>query len=205
MFSISTIKRVCDWNEARYAREVSPDLQRSLLLEELSETVEAIEEFPLTGIVESSLYQAHQVKVMDGIGDILFVAIGGLWKHGLDPVDIQVLINTEIVNVLAGQSTVFYKAMKTARDEYVTYGKYAAIDNVYCISLALQFTPIANVEAILQAICTSNETKPAVKTDTAVKANIDKGATFVPPTEALFALIADTDANIISKLEALGI
>jgi len=37
------------------------------------------------------------------------------------------------------------------------------------------------IDKCLNAICDANDTKIAIKTDPSVKANIDKGANFIPP------------------------
>lgn len=184
MISIETITRVCNWNAARYAREVNPALQRNLLVEEYNETVKAIE--------DSAISPAKFVEVLDGVGDILFVAIGGLWKHGLSPKAIQFCVSRAI------------KSQPLTNDE-LTVGilpnKYDMYDNLAFINVASQLTDMS-LDSILQCICTSNETKEVVKTDTGIKANINKGAGFVPPTADLEKLI-DEFGSIIAEVQAV--
>lgn len=61
------VHRICEWNNARYAQEFSKDLAISLLAEELLEFIKAKEE----------------VDKLDALVDMVYIAIGGMWKMGL--------------------------------------------------------------------------------------------------------------------------
>ena len=66
------INKICNWNAARHKQEHDPILTTSLLIEE-------IEEF-----ADASL-QEDKVEQIDALVDIIYVAIGALWKLGLQP------------------------------------------------------------------------------------------------------------------------
>jgi len=65
------IERICLWNNRRYDQEYSNKLTDALLTEELAE-----------------LRRAHvandTVETLDALVDITYVAIGAMWKLGLD-------------------------------------------------------------------------------------------------------------------------
>ena len=184
MITLENIKRVCDWNAARYPQEVSPALQRALLLEEIDETIDAIRAY------DGSV--ASLVEVLDGCGDITFVAIGGLWKHGLTPEKIYPLVNHGWFASLpvirwAKRRTKLITYLKERRDAYASL-PYDIVFNLLTLHVVAQAMPISTAYAadeVLGIICTSNETKTVKRTASDVKANIDKGQGFVPPTEAL--------------------
>lgn len=108
----STTQRIIDWNAARYNQEYDATLLYNLLYEE-------IEEF----------YVAEtDVDELDALIDLIYYAIGGMWKMGLN-----------------------------ARQ----------------------------IDAAIHVVCDSNDSKPAKKTPSHIKANIDKGAEFIPPEPRL--------------------
>lgn len=69
--------RVALWNGMRYEQVNSPDLTARLLYEECHE------------------YDAstNNVDRLDALCDIIYVAIGGMWKMGLSPVQIEVALD----------------------------------------------------------------------------------------------------------------
>ena len=104
------INRICKWNAARYAQEDAPDLLVNLLEEELDEY----------GVAYVDNVEVDQ---LDALVDIIYIAIGGMWKMGLSA---------------------------------------------------------EQIEAAIHVVCDSNDSKPAKKTASHIKANIDKGAKFIP-------------------------
>mgnify|MGYP000241536307 CR=1 FL=1 len=64
------ITRVCEWNEARYEPIENPILTLRLLTEELDEYFQA-------------QCEANDVDKADALIDIIYVAIGAMWKMGL--------------------------------------------------------------------------------------------------------------------------
>ena len=63
------VRRIVNWNFARYEQEFNHALTNSLLTEEVSELLQAKEE----------------VDILDALVDIAYVAIGAMWKMGLSP------------------------------------------------------------------------------------------------------------------------
>ena len=109
------INRICKWNAARYAQEDAPDLLVNLLEEELDEY----------GVAYVDNVEVDQ---LDALVDIIYIAIGGMWKMGLSA---------------------------------------------------------EQIEAAIHIVCDSNDSKSAKKTPSHIKANIDKGAEFIPPEPRL--------------------
>ena len=112
----SFIKRVCEWNAARYEQENNRALTYRLLEEEL---------------FELKLAQTD-VDDLDALIDLIYIAIGGMWKMGL---------NADEIN------------------------------------------------AALHIVADSNDTKPAIKTASHIKANVDKGKYFIAPEPQLQQLL----------------
>lgn len=190
MERLSVVKRVIAWNELRFKQEFNYPLECRLLLEETEELYDAL----------------MVVSRMDAIGDIIFVAIGTLWKLGI-PVDVI--------------EAIFYQE-DLSSDKYTLlelngWGnacKEMLIDNVdhsipACwtgLTLALDLTLITAIGTlrsiglqkylydIVEAICDSNDTK-VVKGIGASdqKANIDKGTTFKPPTDRLWQILKEAN------------
>jgi len=106
------VRRIVNWNFARYEQIMNVALTNELLKEEVREFNEA----------------TTPVDTLDALADIVYVAIGAMWKMGLSP----------------GQ-----------------------------------------IHDSLLAVCDANDTKSVSKTHHAVKANVDKGASFVPPEARL--------------------
>lgn len=178
MISQAVITRVCDWNAARYPREVNTDLQLSLLVEETKELI-------IAHAVED------EVETLDGCGDMAFVAIGGLWKHGFDPIDIEMLAHLILRASATGKWHVPAPSEQTLarfiEAEYRIESNLEILAMAYCYS----FIPL---EAVLSIVCDSNDTKVVERTDAGVKANIDKGALYLAPTAALKELVKQYDA-----------
>lgn len=179
------IKRVISWNMERYSRQYDHALSEKLLLEELHE-----------------LYTAEDwVDILDGVGDITFVAIGVMWKLGIETSDITYLFE----RMQPGKTLVEYNQ---ASDLYIGYiaEKYKlTAAKVLLLKLLTQAMFITSYTIlnrigmidyftrILQAICDSNDTKsvPKEKVASNVKANKDKGDNFIPPTQALIKLLEE--------------
>lgn len=173
------------WNETRYDQILNIQLGLNLLVEETTELFEA----------------NNPIDVLDALGDITFVAIGVLWKAGVPVEAIENLLGiTEsgtYLNKLGVQSWymahlgVLQIALASADDEELD-ASFLALNAIYGIVIPrlMQSGMIADFYNIVDAICESNNTKVIKgKTDPSVKANIDKGATFVPPTAALQAIL----------------
>lgn len=181
----SIAERVIDWNSKRYDQVYDYNLASSLLIEETAELFAAID----------------PVEKLDAIGDIVFVAIGVLWKMGFTAEEIDGLMhNIELEKVSLDMAhTWSCNAMFEALDHPEVQSKdgaYQGLDlALNCIFLiafgALQGMGLQHeFYNVVHAICDSNDTKEVKgKTDPSVKANIVKGEGFVPPTAALRKII----------------
>lgn len=181
---MSIVERTILWNQQRYGQVFDPDLAFSLLLEETEE-----------------LFQATDpVERLDAIGDIIFVAIGALWKVGIEPSSIESIFNAEHMETMDMQQAYTwtqYIALGLC-ESYPQLGSQPGAAQVVDLSLYCAFVvALGTLRAmgmqdkfysLVHIICDSNHTKTIVKTDPTTKANIDKGAEFVPPTEALTKL-----------------
>jgi len=164
--TVDIIDSICLWNEARYEQEHCTALTGELLNEELAEVFDAIE-------------ANDDIALLDGFGDIFYVATGALWKAGYDATEIKM----------------FYDAI----DEFVPPVPTAI--QWYTLTYDERVLPIIAISAdrelrnmlgssvgaleVVRAICDSNDTKEVRKTDSTVKANLTKGDNYVSPTKAL--------------------
>lgn len=179
--------RAAHWNSLRYSQEYNAELQYNLLSEELKETIDA----------------TSSVEHFDGLADICFVAMGGLWKSG-SFFDIRKF--TEVFNYwvdVVGKSEQpalsYFKDYLTAVADFeepdADHLNYSCL--VFCNICAFEYAPVPasrSFQALLEcllAVCDSNDTKVVKKTDSAIKANIDKGAAYVPPTNAIKRILVD--------------
>lgn len=174
------------WNEARYDQVLNLELGLNLLVEETEELFDATD----------------PVEVFDALGDITFVAIGVLWKAGVPVEAIENLLgigenNKTYIDKLGVNSWylahlgVLQIALASADDEELA-ASLLALNAIYGIVIPrlMQSGLLKEFYNIVDAICESNNTKVIKgKTDPSVKANIDKGSTFVPPTAALQAIL----------------
>ena len=179
------VQRVIDWNHKRYAKIFNYKLSKDLLYEELTELIEA----------------ETTIDKLDAVGDIVFVAIGSLWKMGIKSSDIEQLLSVTYENL---DNYVFELVNKYD----LSYAKSLHV-SVIAQSIAfscLQTLRNANMSKalliILKIICDSNDTKslPADKVDPSVKANIDKGNTYVGPEAALKELINNYSLEYIENI-----
>ena len=76
---INLINRICNWNAARYEQKFDHNLAFRLLDEELNEFLEASK-------------QNNKVEQVDALVDIIYVAIGALWKLGFNSCQIATAI-----------------------------------------------------------------------------------------------------------------
>ncbi len=121
---IHLIKSICDWNRDRYDQEFNGSLAHDLLSEEVDE------------LYNACLLDNNDVEIVDALVDIIYVAIGALWKFGFNP---------------------------------------------------------DQIHRAIEIVCESNNSKTAAKTEAHIKANINKGDTYVAPTEGLKKLLKEID------------
>jgi hypothetical protein len=173
------------WNEARYDQVLDANLALSLLAEETDELFES----------------TSQTETLDAIGDIVFVAMGVLWKAGANITAIESLLGITPEDTYFDKFSTrpLYLAHVGAIDSILKSAPHVhlapcimAINAIYGIVVPRLIASgmIADFYNIVDAICESNNTKVVKgKTDPSVKANIDKGSSFIPPTAALQAIL----------------
>ena len=160
--------RVAAWNNARYEQVYNAELAANLLCEEAKELLDA-------------LAVNDQVEFLDGVADVMFVAVGCVWKqNGRIELDKLVEFNPE-----QDVMEVFGSLIEKTRMPTI----YEINNACVCLLHSNGYTAEDYFEALL-AVCDSNDTKAIKKTASNVKANVDKGAYFVPPTEALKRIVA---------------
>lgn len=183
-------ERVAKWNSLRYPQEFNEELQTKLALEEYSETIQA----------------PNEVERLDGHIDQIYVAMGGLWKIGLEA--------SEAYNFL--EAATAYSDLAVSDLDYDDVNQCIAecIDNIAVASGPRQAMALANIVALnyralmlhgytpsecMQAadiVCDSNDSKSIKKTAANVKANDgDKGAFFIDPKPRLEVIVAARQAR----------
>jgi len=180
MTLLDAIPRIEAWNAARYDRVYNEQLAIALLREEIDEYYVALD-MPVA-MYEDRLNRL--VEIVDALGDIFFVAIGVLWKLN---------------------KPWFFHDVLCLRNDLTEYGYFIPADFRF-----LSKDPIAGAKLVVAkvlraasylitnedftnvviAICDSNDSKAIKKTSANIKANIDKGADYFPPTEALMGIAA---------------
>jgi len=157
------LESICDWNEARYKQEHCTALTGELLNEELTETLEA----------------DNDIAVLDGLGDIFYVATGALWKAGYDATEIKMFYDA--VDEFIPPVPLAIRWYTMTYDERVLPIIAISADQELCNILG---SSVGALE-VVRAICDSNDTKEVKRTDSTVKANLTKGDNYVSPTRAL--------------------
>lgn len=183
----TVFKRVADWNAARYEQEYNHQLTLDLLREEYKEWLEA----------------NSSVEELDALCDITYVALGAMWKLGLDLED----------NMLEQAVDEILAAVEDTDDEpayliagyldKVSYGKDVRPYFLYQILLAANtqmlgfgFT-LEQTRAAMHIVCDSNDSKSVKKTEANVKANLDKGEYYKPPTAGLTKLLEELQCQLL--------
>ena len=77
------LSRVAGWNAARYDQVYDKNLLCDLLLEELNETIAAY-------------HSGDKVEAFDGLCDVSYVALGGIWKANVDGAQLGMSYNRAI-------------------------------------------------------------------------------------------------------------
>jgi len=177
MTLLDAIPRIEAWNAARYDREYNEQLASALLLEEINEFYEAVG-LPIV-TYEDRLNRF--VEIIDALGDVFFVAVGVLWKLNKPWSFNDVLYIRNDFNFLKSTD------VNLISTDPVACAKLILAKVLHMASLAMTNEDFANT---VMAICDSNDSKAIKKTDAAIKANIDKGAEYFSPTEALMEIAA---------------
>ena len=169
----SIIKSICNWNAARYDQEVSVALTVALLTEEMDETVDAADTNNL-------------LEICDGYADVFYVAIGGMWKHGLSHTEITKLID-EMAEKVGALPMVYASIEEYEETKNVSELALIALKAVEGLENITKSSDAAF--KIIRAVCDSNDTKVVKKTASDVKANLSKGEAYVSPDNAIRAVL----------------
>ena len=171
-------KRVCDWNAARYAREYNNDLSMDLLREEYTEWLDANTE----------------TDELDALCDLVYVAMGMLWKQDLDLLTPEFkAVNEDMAPVIDVMTNpVYLLSIALDKEPYLTLEETDLAYEVIGCSVAQMLVMGLNQEQILKAmhiVCDSNDSKSVSKTPANIKANTTKGEFYKPPTLKLQELL----------------
>ncbi len=176
------IESICSWNALRYKQEYNHSLTDALLKEEYQELIDAID-------------SQNPVSILDALGDIFFVAVGALWKQGKSPQQISTFLD-KLEN--ANKNPPF---LDVAMNWYFLEDKDFTLGFIILATIDKLTNLLKNEDAaldVVRVICISNNTKEVKKTDSSIKANINKGAQYVSPTKALETLlkgVLDNEVN----------
>ena len=174
---LMVFKRVAGWNAARYDQEFNLELTVNLLAEELQEYFDA----------------TTPVDELDAVCDLTYLAMGGLWKMGIE-LDaegaVQAVRVVEAVmahGVIVHPMSLIYPILAEAETDPES-AMYKVLGVTQLMMLSMGFNQ-SQCEGAMHIVCDANDTKPAKKTASDVKANVDKGSSFVAPEPRLQKLI----------------
>jgi hypothetical protein len=180
--------RVADWNARRYEQELSLQLQLDLHREEFLETRDA----------------ANEVERLDGHIDQVFVALGGIWKLGLDRDDACTALEAAqtyweilciddsydmVMERLASHISILDYALSHPATTPALVMTFASISALNYIALQKYGYEASEAFDAASIVCDSNDSKAVKKTATDVKANVDKGALFIAPEPRLQVIV----------------
>ena len=184
MSKTSPYERAANWNKQRYCRVYSNDLTCNMIDEELEEYFDNLE---------------NDVEKLDALCDIMFVAFGALWKMGFDYDDVQLLESDLAIHSWACPDNRSMPSIVLA----ISFSKamrfgYIAPKDCLALILALVFEQAISdgythdqFKRALLAVCDSNDTKAVERASFDVKANINKGKNYIPPTAALTLIVEE--------------
>lgn len=179
-------ERVSNWNDKRYPRTHDTALTGRLLDEEyVTEYLESVEE----------------VHRLDALCDIVYAALGGIWKEHIcdEQMNMDLSLAHTMVNDLVRANVVmphFYiPSLRYAMEHETNLPNSTAlmcIVNLAFVQMQIEFEfDLATCYEAMLIVCDSNDSKsiPSDKVDPSVKANQDKGAFFVAPEPRLQQLL----------------
>lgn len=163
---LDIIESVCEWNEQRYPRVFNAKLTESLLKEEIKEAKAA----------------KDRVELADAYADIFFVAVGAMWKRGLNAEPIEQRI---------------FLAQQSKRGMHKQLSELAPLALVANNAVELLSTLAGSNELaldIIDVVCKSNHTKAIAQIDPAKKYGKEgKGRYYVSPTKAITTLLGGSN------------
>lgn len=174
--------RVAKWNSQRYDRQHNLPLTLSLLDEELSEYYEA----------------KKQVDRLDAMCDVLYVALGAVWKLGVDDflAEYSSKAATEVDNIVQATPYMPVRWMHSVIANLWHCASTPVPQDLFKI-VNLAFTQMLymgleydEVFEALNIVCDANDSKIIVRADPDKKANDgNKGPYFKDPEPRLQAII----------------
>lgn len=181
--------QVIDWNSKRYDRVYDTVLLCELLQEELDEYWES----------------SDIVKQADALCDIMYVALGGIWKLESDIEDIEVVFELTAehtagaVNYLGIPPACLITSMIDAISKKTDANDLWKLQTIIQCCL-YQFQSLGHdfqtAVDCLKAVADSNDTKSIKKTDSNKKANDgDKGNYYVSPVAQLSKILGVKNVN----------
>lgn len=193
------VQKCIAWNKARYDQVFNYELAAKLLIEETKE-----------------LYAAKDIiDKLDAIGDIVFVSIGVFWKMGLSNSIIEQLYDVNkkgLANFNTDYSVAYCNDVSLYCIDNINPNVPAALPAITLACYSSFVTALCAIDGlglihrfydVVDAICESNNTKEIKgKTPAHIKANVEKGTSYVSPKYALMAIVAEEQAKALSV--ALG-
>lgn len=189
------ISQVIYWNKQRYSQIYDHKLTLNLLDSELTELKEA----------------KSKVGRVDACVDIMYVAIGALWKYGLSEKSIQLRLTSVVKKDSVGFNPGLIEAVFSFESllpigslgyilSKLHKGKIQGPLEELIISALCQLKfnyglTERQVKLCIKAVCDANNSKIAVKTQAHIKANIDKGPNFVPPEKSIAKILASSNTE----------
>lgn len=182
------IQRVIDWNALRYDQVYDKALQYELLSEEIEELNDA----------------PTFIDRIDALCDIYFVAIGAMWKLGINPEEYLANENTFKINqfvIKSGRDASLTVDIVELKSELAEMQEASSVHYLaFCLSRIIRYVIVImyklgltmeQIEKSILIVCDSNDTKTVKKTPSHIKANVDKGVGFIPPESALKELLGE--------------
>jgi len=183
---LEVFKRVSVWNNARYEQTYNRDLAMQLLREEYAEWLAK------DGLV-------NEVKELS---DIIFVAMGVIWKLDVSDEDNQTWADHSgqyVANLLqlSNLAPAYYvgSLLDMMEDAHLSPLNVCHVIIYLCLA-QLSYIGLSDecTTDCINAVCNSNDSKAVKKTASGIKANLDKGESYKK---------ADTDLLIILSKEGL--
>lgn len=175
--------RVASWNNQRYDQVYNQNLAVALLREEYNEW--RLDTLP--------------VKKLDGLCDVVYVALGVIWKANVNPTLVGIAqerslkIADSIVEAFELNPGYFINSIIDVLESEPDYPVEQAMMNIVALATAQAMSMGLSYQQFIDAlivVCDSNDSKSVKKVAADVKANAgDKGASFIAPEPRLLAIL----------------
>lgn len=179
----TVFNRVSAWNAQRYEQVYNQTLAVTLLREEYNEW--RLDKLP--------------VKKLDGLCDVVYVALGVVWKANVDSALIVMAQHRSletadaIVNAFELNPAYFINSIIDVLESEPAYPVEQAMMNIVALATAQAMSMGLSYDQFIEAllvVCDSNDSKSIKKVASDVKANAgDKGSLFIAPEPRLLAIL----------------